>query len=1469
MKKKICKVLSVLLTLLIIFSVCSCVLGTVSAASTKNYIVSSANGDDSNPGTSQQKSVATIRRVIELAIAAGLGEGDTVVAKLYGTEQIKWYAENADYKLPEYDFKLIIKSGGAKVTVGDGSNVELGGETEFENIKVNFGSSEKVFAANGHNVIFKSGVEFGGIAASSRYLLGNYDGNVEYNDAIDLDVNIPIQNLGMSSQNGDVTYNNTVKVNYNSKEGKPDFRMSSSDAVTTYNKPVQIDIISAASVAFSKCDKAVFGPEGLLQILNHTAFEVTYSSLTGIDTANVILVNNKANTTSLMKSTDIIGKFAVDTTDTYYNIKATNANNPSQIIEPVEGFLTLPAGEWNVTADKRVAKCTYYVKANGNGDGSSPESPLPTVAAAVEKANTDGYITNDEVTVKVVGTENVEFGTIPKYSFKLIVTSNNGAEATVGNGLSISMAGDVEFKNIKVYFGGDTAATEYKYFNSAGNNVTFGDGSVYGGNPVTSSFCIGYSSGTNRKYTKDFTINSKIGIRNFYVAQDYHGVTYDCNVNIIYDYASASPIFDIGNHAKGSENAATTTYNKALNFNIKSASLVKFSMTDRVAFGPDGYMQVINSSASNIVLADAGLTGSVYDGKVWMLNNVTGKNDVVGTTDEKGKFSVKLDDPEHKLVAENMDTGVKTIYDGQNGVEGFITLSAGAYIVTIDRAPIYKNYYVNSRTGVEVVAGTRPANAGTKENPVASYSDAMRLIVSDKLTTGDYATIYLNSDEESNWGSNTPATKANVTVKSTADNVATLKKSSGSVSLTAAKTIFDNIYVNIAGEWAEFNANEKSFTVGPTSTIKAHKLYFWVQSNGKKRVDDVDVLIQGTISAGNIRVYAPYHAHVSTGDINITWDSPTPFGLEFGNEREHKGVANTYSGNININIKQAESFALIANSGAGSKFTGTFNIIINGNIKLPYNVTKNFHNLTVDGGKWYVTNEASDSEFVSFTTEKGKFAIKNNKTAYSRKGSANVIKHTGGEVDLSASSGIYTISDKKNISVSEDSPNKMLYYRLGGGHKHIAQWCTLYDNVTYVYEYTIFSHSYNLTKPIVYEDNRHSVLTEPIEIISEKTLGKAGTSKGNFHRVVCEFTIPEGTNKAESTSLFVGTSIPSHDEGLIMDRTCYRKDDPTKKDLFTSNQKFLDGLDYVTLNYEFWGRVFSGNRGGTGKVEWTDGYQELKIMNRDYSYADYLVYLNDPQDGKWWNDKDVKSEDEFATYAKAYGTFIDQNGDGVQGAKFRLKSDEKSYEAISNASGKFNFGKILTGFYDLYIVDGDSEIHTLFTSFISQDDIVEFTVKTDTSGLVPEDTYISSEDYTENSDGELVEEIGPSGNLKGTVYTPKLETVAGLKVVLDGIGEAITDENGSFGFADIPAGDYELYTINKDGSKYVLRTVTIKENVNLDIKLKYDPPIQSNTNEADNGWIIWVIIASIVALLVVAALVFFLVIKKKKTELPV
>ena len=235
-------------------------------------------------------------------------------------------------------------------------------------------------------------------------------------------------------------------------------------------------------------------------------------------------------------------------------------------------------------------------------------------------------------------------------------------------------------------------------------------------------------------------------------------------------------------------------------------------------------------------------------------------------------------------------------------------------------------------------------------------------------------------------------------------------------------------------------------------------------------------------------------------------------------------------------------------------------------------------------------------------------------------------------------------------------------------------------------------------------------------------------------------------------------------------------------------------------------------------------------------------------------------------------------------------------ETVTDSEGNFSFSNVPVGDYDIYtILEDGSEYIFRVVSVKSGVDLSiklkydpETSIGVDTDGDGKVDTWYSDsyegeipENATDNSeendsdnedtddedtDDESTddsEEVA-TGNLKGTVYTPALKTVAGIKVYLRGFGETVTDKDGNFSFANVPVGDYELYTILEDGTEYVFRTVSVKEGIDLAVKLKYDASAASSNDGSIATYWIWIIVGCGVVVLAAAGVVVFVILKKKR-----
>ncbi len=1133
---------------------------------------------------------------------------------------------------------------------------------------------------------------------------------------------------------------------------------------------------------------------------------------------------------------------------------------------------------------------SYIVSSSGNdatADGTAPRKAFKTIGKAIEFAKAAGLKAGDTVNLKIYGTTAVswlaEGVNLPTYDFKLVIKPNGTNKAIVGDGSSVNMGGDVYFENIQVDFGSKEGV-----FAANGYNVSFPSNVTFVGDGTKVSYAAGsYNATQGIEYNKPVKVENTHPITKFFFASYSGSTTFNEDVNISYAAATNPTFYLTGKNG-------TTTYNKALNLTVNgtTASSYALAANSTLAFGAEAYMQIYNSSGYSINPASDDLA-NVPEEKLYVINNISGNSKLLEFTDTKGVYKVNVKSPDHKVIATNVATGVETPYDNTTFT---LTLDPGVYDVRLERGPVYETYYLNNETGITIPEGARPDGAGTKDMPVKTFADATRLIAQDGMTDIDVATIVIPSGTTCDYGTGLPELECQLVITSdNSESMGTIR--STSTTYLPADTTLKNATLRVDFSYAEtfyFMLNGHDLTVEDDAQLRANFVYLLNDESDEVSTEDQTIISRGLFYVNSISLGARYTSKTIKGDVNIYMDNAeNSVEVVLGQVREAEikndiksEIKNTYEGDINITVKSANSFNLLVGKD-GVDIKGALNVIVDDSVPSYYDFTDYFNNIEATGGKWFIKNAAVDQDFVDFTDQSGVFTVNDGVTAYTRQLEKDQVTHTGGTIDLSQAPGMYTVSDSELAPILPENPHKMLYFKVNDRYWEeqphlISTLVPVTPGETYRFEYSIFCSDFDGCATTYRTDGDKFGLVEP-KIISKEKIG-------DYYRIVAEGTIPStyeaiipqkpdgSPPPAEENAIIkahFSVMVPANCEGYIFDRLVYDVKDTNKTNLFEyGNADFTQGLDYVQLDTAFWGVWAQGgkpsyNCGGNGVTMWTDDAQILEVVDYDEEVIAKLSQAYSIDDGEWWDPKDVIKEEQEVLYCEVRGKIVDQNGVAVKDTKFLLISDEKTYSAVSNANGEFDFGKVVSGLYELFIQDGSKKINTGFGAFIAEDEVVNFNIIADTSGLIVdtgiEDTpEFDSEIITDSNINEEVEVTAFGGSLKGTVYTPNLEIVPNLKLVLEGFDDVITDENGNFGFANIPVGEYELYAVTSNGDKYVFAKYEIKESVGLEVKLKYAPSIEDNTNSNDNGWVIWVIIASVIALLIVAALVYFLVIRKKK-----
>lgn len=411
-----------------------------------------------------------------------------------------------------------------------------------------------------------------------------------------------------------------------------------------------------------------------------------------------------------------------------------------------------------------------------------------------------------------------------------------------------------------------------------------------------------------------------------------------------------------------------------------------------------------------------------------------------------------------------------------------------------------------------------------------------------------------------------------------------------------------------------------------------------------------------------------------------------------------------------------------------------------------------------------------------------------------------------------------------------DYSEKMIYFKNGAITNQFAAWVDSAPGMQYILKYSVFATD-EITPSLNANGLRGRLAGNP-QLLSQ-------VKGDNYTTYTYKITVPQDYT---DHLVFLGVSMPYYSEGYLFDLEAYRADDLDEKKPIWDNPQFVKGFDDWT-----WGWTVTWfSKEGTGNLtEWSDATHDIRLFKKDLSRIQTLIDDIYRNDGEWWKPTDIKQDVVVKGTANVSGTFKDQNGQAVSGIKLVFKSNEKSYTATTDENGNFSFKNIEEGYYELYFVNAEGEEElTDFYCALANGDALTIDILTDTT---PEVVV---------------------GTLKGTVYTPELKTVSNIKLYLRGVAETTTDKSGNFDFGEVKAGKYDLYTVLEDGSEYIFRTIEIKEDTDLAVKLKYDVETSSDDVEEDSEdftWI-WIVIACGAVVVLAAGAVLLVVFKKKKAK---
>ncbi|MBE6787006.1 MAG: hypothetical protein E7537_01505 [Ruminococcaceae bacterium] len=438
MKKRVCRILSIFLTLTLVYISTFALLPKAESEILEReikdfYVMNGGTGD----GRTKETPAATVYDVINSINQDGLGASD--IANINIMNSPNWndgagsIVKGDETKLtaftvnggsiPTHEAQVVIQGysqNGEEVylafchnirTNDSPANVILGGPTVFRNIRIiSMRDQYDLLGFDGNNVIFEESAKYGMPSFNSdgtwtggftnltglNFKMGNsgYDTWHEYQEDMTVifenavgtpygcGIFLPSAGIEYFKMYGD--YNLVV----DNDEAKPTITWGSNHASgqVHFYKNVNIHIKSANSVTHTNQKDTLTVHGAVQQIIDsnttYTGDFSTFSNVT-ISGGQWKLINKSGNK-ELLAFTDIAGTFKVED-----GFQAIATNSESVEVTSEDGILTLDEGEWIIECKELPKTNNYYVMNGGTGDGRTKETPAATVYDVISSVNAD------------------------------------------------------------------------------------------------------------------------------------------------------------------------------------------------------------------------------------------------------------------------------------------------------------------------------------------------------------------------------------------------------------------------------------------------------------------------------------------------------------------------------------------------------------------------------------------------------------------------------------------------------------------------------------------------------------------------------------------------------------------------------------------------------------------------------------------------------------------------------------------------------------------------------------------------------------------------------------------------------------------------------------------------------------------------------------------------------------------------
>ena len=803
MKKQFFKVLSVLLSIMMVLSVCSVVALADTSDIPSYYVKAGGTGD----GRSLSNPAKTVASAVASMNADGYKAGDTVNIYLVQEGAISkatltdgyhdlpsWRDASAGETMPAYTAKIVVQpySTNEGITYlaestkyGDiHPTLSANGPTVLQmvapvTVRGSYNTPFIVAGPNEFTWIYEDGY-------STAYYLHS-DGSLQLAWAptistslggeIEGEVNLNVAGYALfgsmvigcqNSDIGPITYKDDVNVTFN----HPSIGSHSSMTYTatlaqqdiTFEKNLNVIVKDVADMQFAAGAGTVTVNGGVNYMVAPGETVLAHlDTLTNFAEGTKIF-NVVPATMPIMNS--ISFGDGVGVLNVTQGLKATNDETDEVVLYDEETMtLTLPeAGKWTIETYHAPMTGDYYVKSGGTGDGKTPETPAASVIEVVKTINADGFVSGDVANIYLIQDPEIIFP--GDNSHNMPVWGVTGGQAPLHSALIkirpyaenegttyLSQSATCGAINQVIHLGGPTDIDSIMLVSNRG---AWQDEFYICGYDFTlgSSVSFGQVSGGSTSVSYDHM--GAISANGWYAGTGPYDK--EVNINFLASQAIAQDTYDGFTFGNVYDRASTSIYNKDVNVTFDNKGLggtrtypIYFRGTN--TFNRNLNLKVVN--ATNITFTGAGEI--TVAGGVQLLTNATTvyPNDLAGIAafaDGTKFYKIVADSTIFDYIDFTKTAGTYAISGDKQAMainadgemilseDGILTVPTGEWTVSVYVAPKSVNYYVkNGGTG----------DGKTAETPAATIADVMNTIAADDLSINDTAII--NVIEREDW----------------------------------------------------------------------------------------------------------------------------------------------------------------------------------------------------------------------------------------------------------------------------------------------------------------------------------------------------------------------------------------------------------------------------------------------------------------------------------------------------------------------------------------------------------------------------------------------------------------------------------------------------------------------------------------------------------------------------------------------